>query len=86
MKKFLIMVGLLMLCATPVLAEEGKEDLTVLNTDKPVQGLDVEKSGAVIVLQKQPQADTSVQYVRIRKCGLVAIIHLNGKVKETETK
>ena len=50
--------------------------------DKPVQGVEVEKSGGVIVFQKQPQTETSTQYVKVHKCGLVAIILLNGKVKE----
>ena len=83
MKKVLASL-LLALLATPVLAETTTiaDAIAEEVADRPVQGVEVEKSGGVVVLGKQPQKDTSIQYVKVHKCGLVAIILLNGKAKE----
>lgn len=90
MKKILCtLIALLMVgFGSAVMAEENTAVTSaveqVLAAEKPVQGVDIDASGLVLVFQKQPQADTSVQYVKVRRCGLVAVITLNGKVKEAE--
>ena len=85
MKKVLLaIVGICLLGNITFAAEATAIEDAVAKVveEKPVQGVEIESSGAVFVLGKQPQAQTSVQYVKIKKCGLVGIILLNGKVKE----
>lgn len=47
-----------------------------------VQSVNVEKSGAVFKIQKQPMSGKSTQTVNVSKSGLCVIIQINGKVKE----
>lgn len=88
MKKILFTLAALLMLSSTVMAEEQPIASAIdeaIQADKPVQGIDIEKSGAVFVIQKQPQKETSVQYVKVSKCGLVAIININGKVKDADT-
>lgn len=51
-------------------------------TTEAVQSVNVEKSGAIFKIQKQPIAGKSSQTVNVSKSGLCVIIQINGKVKE----
>ena len=88
MKKLLALTLILLFAATGVAFAEDETTSAISDAvaeavkENPIQGVEIEKSGGVIVFEKQPQTDTPVQYVRVHKCGLVAIILLNGKVKE----
>lgn len=55
-------------------------------TTEAVQSVNVEKSGAVFKIQKQPMTGKSTQTVNVSKSGLCVIIQINGKVKENDTK
>lgn len=59
------------------------ENLTSLN-EPSVQTIEIEKSGAVAILQKQPTMDTQKQVIRIKKAGGFLLIQINGKVKDTD--
>lgn len=85
MKKVLFSVLCLVILSNAALATEPSviEDAVAKAVEKkPVQGVEIENSGAVLVLGKQPQTQTSIQYIKIKKCGLVGVVLLNGKVKE----
>lgn len=89
MKKVLLSLIALAMLSVPAMAAEETAITSAIDeaikAERPIQGVDVEKSGLVLVIQKQPQKDTSIQYVKVSKCGLVAVITLNGKVKEAAT-
>ena len=53
-------------------------------TTEAIQSVNVEKSGAVFKIQKQPMAGKSTQTVNVSKSGLCVIIQVNGKVKEND--
>lgn len=59
------------------------ENLTSLN-EPSAQTIEIEKSGAVAILQKQPTMDTQKQVIRIKKAGGFLLIQINGKVKGTD--
>lgn len=52
------------------------------DTTEAVQSVNIEKSGAIFKIQKQPIAGKSTQTVNVSKSGLCVIIQINGKVKE----
>lgn len=54
------------------------------DTTEAVQSVNVEKSGAIFKIQKQPIAGKSTQTVNVSKSGLCVIIQINGKVKEND--
>lgn len=54
------------------------------DTTEAAQSVNVEKSGAVFKVQKQPMAGKSTQTVNVSKSGLCIIIQVNGKVKEND--
>jgi hypothetical protein len=60
------------------------EDLTGLN-DVPTQVIEIEKSGAVAILQKQPTNEKQTQVIRVKKAGGFLLIQINGKVKDYNT-
>lgn len=60
------------------------EDLTGLN-EAPTQVIEIEKSGAVAILQKQPTNEKQTQVIKIKKAGGFLLIQINGKVKDFDT-
>lgn len=60
------------------------EDLTGLN-DAPAQVIEIEKSGAVAILQKQPTNEKQTQVIRVKKAGGFLLIQINGKIKDYNT-
>lgn len=60
------------------------EDLTGLN-EAPTQVIEIEKSGAVAILQKQPTNEKQTQVIRVKKAGGFLLIQINGKVKDYNT-
>lgn len=59
------------------------EDLTGLN-EPPTQVIEIEKSGAVAILQKQPTTEKQTQIIRVKKAGGFLLIQINGKVKDSD--
>ncbi len=51
-------------------------------TAEATQSVNIEKSGAIFKIQKQPIAGKSTQTVNVSKSGLCIIVQINGKVKE----
>lgn len=78
MKKFLVVF--LLLVGSGVFAEEA---ITLPET--PVQVIEIEKSGAIAILQKQPTAENQKQVIKIKKSGGFLLIQINGKVKDTDS-
>lgn len=60
------------------------DDLTPLN-DAPTQVIEIEKSGAVAILQKQPTNEKQTQVIKVKKAGGFLLIQINGKVKDSNT-
>lgn len=60
------------------------KDLTGLN-DAPTQVIEIESSGAVAILQKQPTSEKQTQVIRVKKAGGFLLIQINGKVKDSDT-
>lgn len=50
------------------------------------QSVEVEKSGAIVAIQKQPVTSTTVQSIKVSRCGLCIIVNVNGKIKDETTK
>lgn len=59
------------------------EDLTSLN-EAPTQVIEIESSGAVAILQKQPTTENQKQVIRVKKAGGFLLIQINGKVKDSD--
>lgn len=59
------------------------EDLTGLD-EPPTQVIEIESSGAVAILQKQPTTEKQTQIIRIKKAGGFLLIQINGKVKDSD--
>lgn len=59
------------------------EDLTGLN-EPPTQVIEIESSGAVAILQKQPTTEKQTQIIRVKKAGGFLLIQINGKVKDSD--
>lgn len=59
------------------------EDLTGLN-EPLTQVIEIEKSGAVAILQKQPTNEKQTQIIRVKKAGGFLFIQINGKVKDSD--
>jgi hypothetical protein len=79
MKKVLsIVLGIMFFCNLPVFCEEVIEP-----TNQPTQVIEIEKSGAVAILQKQPTAENQMQVIKIKKSGGFLLIQINGKVKDS---
>lgn len=49
------------------------------------QTVEIEKSGGIIAIQKQPVTEKTVQIIKVSKCGICIIANLNGKVKDDDT-
>ena len=60
------------------------EDLTGLN-EVPTQVIEIESSGAVAILQKQPTSEKQTQVIKVKKAGGFLLIQINGKVKYFDT-
>lgn len=60
------------------------KDLTGLN-DAPTQVIEIESSGAVAILQKQPTSEKQTQVIKVKKAGGFLLIQINGKVKDFDT-
>lgn len=60
------------------------EDLTGLN-EAPAQVIEIESSGAVAILQKQPTSEKQTQVIKVKKAGGFLLIQINGKVKDFDT-
>nr|DAL34567.1 MAG TPA_asm: hypothetical protein [Caudoviricetes sp.] len=71
-----VLVGLGTICRA--------EDLTGLN-EAPTQVIEIEKSGAVAILQKQPINKKQTQVIKVKKAGGFLLIQINGKVKDFDT-
>ena len=59
------------------------EDLTGLN-DVPTQVIEIESSGAVAILQKQPTNENQKQVIKVKKAGGFLLIQINGKIKDSD--
>jgi hypothetical protein len=57
------------------------EDLTPVN-EQATQSAEIEKSGAIFKVQKQPSNGNTSQNIKVSKCGLCVLVQINGKVKE----
>lgn len=57
------------------------KDLTPTN-EQATQSAEVEKSGAIFKIQKQPSNGITSQSIKVSKCGLCVLIQINGKVKD----
>ena len=60
------------------------DELTPLN-EAPTQVIEIEKSGAVAILQKQPTNENQKQVINIKKAGGFLLIQINGKIKDYNT-
>lgn len=67
MKNFILILFLLFALTSAAVAQED------------TQSANVEKSGLVLKLQKQPQESPSKQEINVSKSGLVFIIQIGGK-------
>lgn len=77
MKKIFSLLLLSFICLNSVcFAEE------IVDTSQTVE---IEKSGGVIAIQKQPVTDKTIQIIKVSKCGICIIANLNGKVKDNDT-
>ena len=52
--------------------------------EQPTQVIEIEKSGAVAILQKQPANEKQTQLIRVKKAGGFLLIQINGKIKDTD--
>ena len=59
------------------------DELTPLN-ETPTQVIEIEKSGAVAILQKQPTNENQKQVIKIKKAGGFLLIQINGKIKDSD--
>lgn len=82
MKKVLL-AGLLLNVLVGLGMNVYAEDLTGLD-EPPTQVIEIEKSGAVAILQKQPTAEKQTQIIKVKKAGGFLLIQINGKVKDTD--
>lgn len=71
-----VLVGLGTICRA--------EDLTGLN-EAPTQIIEIESSGAVAILQKQPNTEKQTQVIKVKKAGGFLLVQINGKVKDFDT-
>lgn len=83
MKKVLF-AGLLLNVLVGLGMNAYAEDLTSLN-EAPTQVIEIEKSGAVAILQKQPTTKKQTQVIKVKKAGGFLLIQINGKVKDFDT-
>ncbi len=74
MKQLSIILGLLMLGCQGFCAD----------IEQPTQVIEIEKSGAVAILQKQPANEKQTQLIRVKKAGGFLLIQINGKIKDTD--
>lgn len=75
MKKLLILLALLSLLFLPAMASE------IEPANNGVQETDIDASGVVLVVNKQPRTSENDQVVKVRRSGFVFIINCNGKVQ-----
>lgn len=83
MKKVLL-AGLLLNVLVGLGMNVYAEDLTSLN-EAPTQVIEIESSGAVAILQKQPTTENQKQVIKVKKAGGFLLIQINGKVKDFDT-
>ena len=57
------------------------QDLNPAN-EQATQSAEIEKSGAIFKIQKQPSNGITSQNIKVSKCGLCILIQINGKVKD----
>ena len=57
------------------------EETTTVN-EPPTQVIEIEKSGAVAILQKQPTNEKQTQIIRVKKAGGFLLIKIKGKIKD----
>ena len=74
MKKLVIILGLLLIC--------GKGYCTEL---QPKQLIEIENSGGVVIVQKQPSNECQMQVIKIKKSGGFLLVQINGKIKDIDT-
>lgn len=82
MKKVLL-AGLLLNILVGLGMNVYAEDLTSLN-EVPTQVIEIESSGAVAILQKQPTTENQKQVIKVKKAGGFLLIQINGKVKDSD--
>lgn len=82
MKKVLL-AGLLLNVLVGLGMNVYAEDLTSLN-EAPTQVIEIESSGAVAILQKQPTTENQKQVIKVKKAGGFLLIQINGKVKDSD--
>ena len=82
MKKVLL-AGLLLNVLVGLGMNVYAEDLTGLN-EAPTQVIEIESSGAVAILQKQPTTENQKQVIKVKKAGGFLLIQINGKVKDSD--
>lgn len=83
MKKVLL-AGLLLSVLVGLGTNTYAEDLSGLN-EAPTQVIEIESSGAVAILQKQPTNEKQTQIIKVKKAGGFLLIQINGKVKDYNT-
>lgn len=83
MKKVLL-AGLFLSVFVSLGTNAYAEDLTGLN-EVPTQVIEIESSGAVAILQKQPTSEKQTQVIKVKKAGGFLLIQINGKVKYFDT-
>ena len=77
MAKFLALILMVLFTSLTAFAEE-------VTTATPTQIIEIEKSGAIAILQKQPTNENQQQVIRVKKAGGFLLIQINGKVKDTD--
>lgn len=82
MKKVLL-AGLLLNVLVGLGMNAYAEDLTSLN-EVPTQIIEIESSGAVAILQKQPTTENQKQVIKVKKAGGFLLIQINGKIKDSD--
>lgn len=82
MKKVLL-AGLLLNVLVGLGMNAYAEDLTGLN-EAPTQVIEIESSGAVAILQKQPTNEKQTQVIKVKKAGGFLLIQINGKIKDSD--
>lgn len=82
MKKVLL-AGLLLNVLVGLGMNVYAEDLTSLN-EAPTQVIEIESSGAVAILQKQPTTENQKQVIKVKRAGGFLLIQINGKIKDSD--
>lgn len=73
MKKLGLILGLLLICSKAYCADI-----------QPKQLIEIENSGGIAIVQKQPNNECQMQVIKIKKSGGFLLVQINGKIKDSD--